>query len=115
MAKKHEVICPKCGRTFDTNKENGWEYIDHSRRYVCPRCVRNKGKAKQISPSLYKTSGIILIVVSVIIFILALLLTLAVPPIGIVFIATSIAFFLLGRNYIRRAKRIVEATQTIEQ
>lgn len=113
-SKKHPVICMECGREFDANNEVGTLYVKKSRRYICPTCAQNRGKVKEYSPSFYKTCGNILLILSIIIFVFSLLLTIAVPPIGLVFIAIGLLFFLLGKNYKKKAKKMIEATQTTE-
>jgi len=39
------VVCVKCGRQFDANKERAG-YIKESRRYVCGKCFAEQRKRK---------------------------------------------------------------------
>lgn len=40
---KHMVVCVKCGRRFDANKERAG-YVEKSRRYVCGKCFAEQRK-----------------------------------------------------------------------
>ena len=38
--KEHWVICPNCGREFNTKEEKGYYYDAYHQRYTCPICVK---------------------------------------------------------------------------
>ena len=59
MATKHMVICKECGRQFNANYGHG--YNSKSRRYVCPRCMREIESNRRLYTTGMKQSKVAMI------------------------------------------------------
>ena len=119
MRGKRIVKCVKCGSAIDKIVDIGWQKNEKTGRYMCDTCsnIVGKNKNKSInykmrankvkntySENFYKTSGRIIQVLSIFIFVLSLLLLLIVPSAGVFFIVLSVALFLQGNKFINIAK-----------
>jgi len=105
MARKRYVRCYECGMEFNRLSllNAGAGYNKKSRRYICPLCYKKK-YGKKSSPTTYKVCGIIAMSVATLVMLMGLLLTFAMPPLGIAFIIFGFLFFRLGRKYWKISK-----------
>ncbi len=108
MAGRRIVHCYKCGKSID-KKYARFAYNKKTRRYTCHHCVSGTSPESVFAPpseKTYKFSGVVQKVCGIILIVLSLLLTLALPPVGIIGIALGVFFLFSGKKHTKKAKEM---------
>lgn len=72
-------------------------------------CIMGKRNANSLSPTAYKVFGYIYRILSILLVILSLLLLIVVPVLGVIGIIGGVAFFLLSKKFIKKAKDLADS------